>query len=307
MKAGIDFESGARPLVEFHVTVRGAAHIRKEADCQDFSRSVRFGRCAAAAVADGHGDVRYFRSALGSRFAAEAALKAVREFVKREEPEGPGENAEEKFAQLKKNIILNWNNRVAAHYGAHPFLERELAPLSERRREKLRGGELVETAYGTTLIAAAVTPTYWFGLQIGDGDCLVFSGDGTETPVPKEEGLVGNVTTSLCEPDAFFSFHHAFGEGMPAAVVLSTDGVRNSFSDGAHYRSFMGKVATEFSAGKKENTVAGLREFLSEMTERGSGDDLSVAGVVVKRAAAAESGDGPDAIRLCAVRKEEVP
>ena len=94
MKAGTDSEEAARQMVAFHVTVRGAAHIRKKTVCQDYSRSVLFGTSAAAAVADGHGDIRYFRSALGSHFAAEAALKAVREFVKRVNAESISTRAE---------------------------------------------------------------------------------------------------------------------------------------------------------------------------------------------------------------------
>lgn len=282
MKDGINFGETVHPLVNFHVTVRGAAHIRKKTACQDFSRSIKFGGSAAAAVADGHGDIRYFRSALGSRFAAEAALKAIKEFVKREDSESLDSGAAQKFGQLKKNIILNWNKRVAAHYGTHPFLEKELEPLSEHRRSMLQNGEQVETAYGTTLIAAAMTPTYWFGLQIGDGNCFALSDGGTETSVPREDGLVGNITTSLCEPDAFYKFHHVFQTGMPSAVVMSTDGVRNSFSSETHYRNFMGKIVSEFSGGWNEETVTNLRDFLSEMTERGSGDDLSVAGIVAE-------------------------
>lgn len=284
MKAGNEPERPACAPVGFHVTVRGASHFRKGAACQDYSRSAVFGDAAAAAVADGHGDARYFRSAAGSRFAAEAAMKAVKEFVRRESAESLCGGAEEKLRQLEKNIILNWNRRVAAHYGKHPFLETELEPLSERRRSLLQSGGLVETAYGTTLIAAAAAPGYWFGLQIGDGDCFAVSPDGEETPVPKDGGLAGNVTTSLCEPDAFYRFHHVFRPEAPAAVVLSTDGVRNSFSSGEHYRSFMERVVSEFSGGRKEETESDLREFLAEMTERGSGDDLSVAGIVAGKA-----------------------
>jgi hypothetical protein len=280
MKAGTDTEQTERTFVDFHVTVRGASHLRKGTVCQDFSRSAVFGDAAAAAVADGHGDVRYFRSAAGSRFAAEAAMKAMKEFVRRESAESLRGGTEEKFSQLKKNIILNWNRRVAAHYEKHPFLEAELEPLSEHRRGLLRSGKLIETAYGTTLIAAVIAPGYWFGLQIGDGDCFALSADGEETAVPKEEGLVGNVTTSLCEPDAFYRFHHVFGYEVPAAVVMSTDGVRNSFSNGLHFRNFMGRVASEFAGAQKEKTELDLKEFLAEMTKRGSGDDLSVAGIV---------------------------
>lgn len=278
MKAGTDSSEQPRTFVDFHVTVCGAAHKRKQAACQDFSCSDSFEGSSAAAVADGHGNHRYFRSGIGSRFAAVAALAAIREFLKREGPGDISGDTEAKLMQLKKNIILSWNRKVAAHYASHPFLEEELASLSERRREFLQNGELVETAYGTTLIAAAVTPDYWFGLQIGDGDCFGISG-GSKIFVPRESGLVGNVTTSLCEPDAYYKFHHVFQREIPDAVVMSTDGVRNSFASGEHYEKFMERVACEVTAGGKKDTEAVLGEFLSEMTERGSGDDLSVAGI----------------------------
>jgi hypothetical protein len=278
MKAGTDFDMPAHCLVDFHVTVQGASHKRKQQVCQDFSCSTHFGNCAAAAVADGHGDKRYFRSDVGSQFAASAAINAVREFVKREGRGFESCDAEEKLGQLKKNIILSWNRKVAAHYASHPFMEEELSSLSEHRRELLRCGQLVETAYGTTLIVAAVTPYYWFGLQIGDGDCFAVC-EGEKVFVPKEKGLVGNLTTSLCEPDAYFKFHHIFRPQPPSAVVLTTDGVRNSFSSGEYFADFMDQVIRQFSAGRKKKTSAELKSFLADMSERGSGDDLSVAGI----------------------------
>ncbi len=273
---------GAAPRLDFHVTVRGAAHIRKGAACQDYSRTVRFGDCAAAAVADGHGDARYFRSAEGSRMAVEAALKAIREFLLRENEGGTRSvhGTEEKMTQLKKNIILNWNRKVGGHLRRHPFREEELAPLSEARRGRLRQGSEIESAYGTTLIAAAVAPGFWFGMQIGDGDCFAEKADGTLEAVPRRPGLVANVTTSLCEPDAIDSFLHLYSEERPVSVLMSTDGVRNSFDSRESYMRFMRKVAAAFSAEPGGRTRRFLKSFLQDMTERGSGDDLSVAGVV---------------------------
>lgn len=278
MKAGTDLGVLPRCLVDFHVTVQGASHKRKQLVCQDFSCSAHFGDSAAAAVADGHGDKRYFRSDIGSQFAALAALSAVREFVKREEHGFASSDADAKLGQLKKNIILSWNRKVAAHYASHPFREEELSLLSEHRKNLLREGHLVETAYGTTLIAAAMTPYYWFGLQIGDGDCFAIC-EGEKIFVPREDGLVGNITTSLCEPDAYFKFHHIYGPEPPSAVVMTTDGVRNSFSSKEYYADFMDQVVRQFSTEKKKRTSAELKSFLSNMSERGSGDDLSVAGI----------------------------
>lgn len=267
-------------FLHFHVTVQGASHIRKNIVCQDYSKSIRFGTATAASAADGHGDIRYFRSDIGSRFAVEAALKAMKEFVTVENPEDISKNVDEKICQLKKNIILNWNNKVNRHFFAHPFLEEELALLSENRRGHLENGKYIESAYGTTLIASVMAPTYWFGLQIGDGDCFAFHSDGTFASVPKESGLVGNLTTSLCEPDAIDKFHHIYQTQMPVSIVMSTDGVKNSFTTCENYRKFMQKIVTEFSAGPYKATKENLEKFLTEMTAKGSGDDLSVAGMI---------------------------
>lgn len=286
MKAGTDLhragEQGKEvfPFYNFHITVRGAAHLRRKVPCQDFSGSAELQDAAVVAAADGHGDIRYFRSKLGARFAVEAALKAVSQFIRCEDTERFTENTDDKLNQLKKNIIFNWNRRVARHYKANPFSEEELVPLSEKRRTSLQNGEMVESAYGTTLIASAVTRSGWFGLQIGDGDCFALMNDGVISTVPREEKLVGNVTTSLCEPDAFYSFHHIFQQKVPLAVVLSTDGVKNSFSSGEKYHSFMEKVISEFSCGSTAQTKKDLKDFLSEMTEKGSGDDVSIAGII---------------------------
>lgn len=278
------------PFLNFHVTVQGASHIRKGIVCQDYSKSICFGNASAAAAADGHGDIRYFRSNIGSRFAAEAALKAIKEFISRENAADTLVNMDEKLNQLKKNIILNWNNKVSKHIADYPFTEEELAPLSENRKQNLMCGKYIESAYGTTLIAAAATLDYWFCVQIGDGDCCAVLSDGTFESVPKESGLVGNITTSLCEPDAIYKFHHIFGPDAPAAIAMSTDGVKNSFTSRENYTKFMLKILSAFSTDQYKATKRNLQEFLTEMTEKGSGDDLSVAGIIHKEKIADISG-----------------
>ena len=268
------------PCLDFHVTVRGASHVRKDVACQDCSRTVRFGDSAAAAVADGHGDVRYFRSRFGSRFAVDAALQAIRRFAQLEDGRLSPSCAEEKLAQLKKNIILNWNRKVCRHFGRYPFLEEELAPLSAARRSRLLQGKEIESAYGTTLIAAAMTPDFWFGMQIGDGDCMAGMPDGTFETLPRRPGLVANITTSLCEPDAIDNFLHLYGKGRPGFILMSTDGIRNSFDSRENYNRFMQRIAFSFSSEPYDRTRHFLKSFLKEMTEKGSGDDLSVAGMI---------------------------
>jgi serine/threonine protein phosphatase PrpC len=280
---GLKQISDRRLLEDLHVTIRGAGHIKKRAICQDYSKSYSLKDSAAAAVADGHGDIRYFRSASGARFAVESALKAIRVFVRSERNPGPDSVMDEKMAQLKKNIILNWNLRIKKHLAEHPFTDEELAPLSETRRNFLKNGNYVETAYGTTLIAAAATPFYWFGLQIGDGDCIAAMEDGTLRSIPKENGLVANITTSLCEADAIEKFHHICSTEKPASILLSTDGVKNSFRTQKNYLDFMQKIVQTFQDEGNCATQKYLKEFLRDMTANGSGDDLSIAGIIKNR------------------------
>lgn len=56
-----------------------------------------------------------------------------------------------------------------------------------------------------------------FGLQIGDGTFTLETDSGAEFPMPEDERLVGNLTTSLCDCDAINSFRSFWREGRWSA------------------------------------------------------------------------------------------
>lgn len=127
-----------------------------------------------AVVSDGHGGCDYVRSQIGSAMACEAAVKNIRRLFENISPEAFLAEPDMMLIQLEAAIINDWNESVRSHYEANPFTEEELDCVSEKAGASYRSGHRIERAYGATLIAAAVTRDYWFGIQIGDGKCAAF-------------------------------------------------------------------------------------------------------------------------------------
>ena len=115
-----------------------------------------------------------------------------------------------------------------------------------------------------------------FGLQIGDGNFCVLDGEEMISPVPEDAKLVGNLTTSLCDSDAISSFRWFYREGNFSGLVLSSDGLINSFLNESDFFSFGKRVLTAVSSG----TTGALAEHLKTRTRCGSRDDISVAAIV---------------------------
>ena len=67
----------------FAVSVRGASHEDSGTPCQDSARVLITDKLAVAAVSDGHGSEKHFRSASGSEMAARVALRSVTDFCER--------------------------------------------------------------------------------------------------------------------------------------------------------------------------------------------------------------------------------
>lgn len=253
------------------LAVRGASHEEDGSSCQDSARFYIAGDFAAAAVADGHGSAKHFRSAAGSEMATRVAIRSLCDFHERNGGFGEifkrGEhNAARRIAA---NIICGWNSEIAAHI--------RLLPLNEQERgiyEKF-GGIANEVMYGATLIVACMFEDGCFGLQIGDGDfCALLDGE-MMSPMPEDAKLVGNLTTSLCDNDAIDNFRYFYTESNFSGVMLSSDGLINSFVNVGDYLKFGRRVlcAVESDATKP------LEEHLRTRSRCGSRDDISIAAI----------------------------
>jgi serine/threonine protein phosphatase PrpC len=263
--------------------VRGSSHQRSGLPNQDAVEYASSPKSDAPvtvlAVSDGHGGGRHFRSQVGSTLAVHVAVKTVQDYL----AGLAGANCD--LPRLSQEIVDAWVAAVTSDLAHNPFSEAELGALVEAEGERSKDSvvERPELAYGATLLVAAVTDERMIYLQLGDGDILTVAADGTTSrPIAEDERLVGNQTTSLCQPEAWREFRttetaaSAGLAGLPALVLLSTDGYVNSFRSqedflqiGQDYLQILREQGSEVLSDE-------LPKILAEATQQGSGDDITL-------------------------------
>ena len=267
----------------FHLTVIGATHIKNGTVCQDFSLSCELPDRRISVVCDGHGGADYFRSDRGSKLAAAAFTDCMEnpDLIAALSAAATEKQRKSRIEQLIKSIIARWNSLVEQDMRQHPFDEDELSGVSEKARRRYEAGERLQAAYGTTLIGAVLAEDFWLGLQIGDGKCVVVSETGEFTqPIPWDEECFLNVTTSLCDENAAKEFRFCFSRTLPAAVFIGSDGIDDCFAGDERLYDFYRVTLKSFAQTDEETAVAQLKEYLPTLSEKGSGDDMSV-GILV--------------------------
>lgn len=273
---------------------RGYSHIQANVVCQDASmyHVDKKGCFAIAVVCDGHGSAKHFRSDIGAQCAVEAALSVVSAFLGYAYKNENKEINEKKILEIEKNIIFKWNHSVEKHLADHAVTEEELSALSDKDRSSAEESSGQYQIYGTTLVLVAITETYCFGIQIGDGDCLVRKQtDEFVSMMPKDERLVFNITTSLCDKSALQNFRHFILNEQAAAALVSTDGIRNSFNSDEKYVDFIRMVADSFIDSKTDAAEEDLKEFLPKLSKDGSGDDVSISLILREKIPCANAKD----------------
>lgn len=287
-------------IYTFHKTVIGHSHVTRGIPCEDASASftAEDGRYHIALIADGHGQERSFRSSVGSRFAAEAALEALKAFAEAVLSSKDNENQfyldilenpryrRMAIRQLTDTIFTSWYDRVREDFSANPPSPEEQVKYAAYCSNE----EEIPKIYGTTLIAALRLPKCMVLLQQGDGRCDVFYADGSvDQPIPWDDRCEGNVTTSLCDEDAFTSVRHCVLDLEQKPVVAcyaGSDGVEDAYRtmDGTH--TFYRDLSCILAEKHGPDFDAYLEEMLPEFSawgrfsKAGSGDDVSVAGIV---------------------------
>ncbi len=274
-------------------SVRGATHVRAELPNQDrllwLPRSSEGPRIVQA-VSDGHGGAKYFRSHIGAEYATQVATSMLEDLLtqplERTQLSEVKRLVTERFPQ---KLVYTWREKVKEHVKDHPFTEEEKKSL--KNKESLTSLESVNAdqvlAYGATLLTVLVTEFFAVYLQLGDGDILtVTEAEETEEievsrPLPTDNRLIANETTSLCSKDAWHDFRVRFQvfsdiNPPPSLILLATDGYANSYPDEKAFK----KVGTDFLDIVRTNGLneieANLGKWLTEVTEGGSGDDVTL-------------------------------
>lgn len=269
-------------FVLFCKSVHGYNHQLNDMPCEDYGLINESDKGKIFAVADGHGDSRCIRSKEGSKIACEVAKKELSLFVEKVVFDGGI-----KYEFLKENLIKpiceGWKQSVIEDWESHPFTEAEFEK-TEQWRDSLEQGIGIEHVYGSTLIAGFINEDYLLLIQQGDGHCDVFDLEGKASqPIPWDDRCLGSTTTSLCEPDACESFRiHVIDlkENKISACILGTDGVEDSYRFMEQLHLFYQKLmlrSIELSFCEFEEE---LEQQLSQLTREGSGDDITVSGVL---------------------------
>lgn len=312
--------------IVFNVTQMGASHVKSGKPCQDYSLSWQSDdkTVQVAIVCDGHGGDTYVRSDVGSKLAAEIALRNIRSFIDTVSPAmfidksaavtaRPGEEEDELFPASRKTapadltesemkqieqdkafyaavenirqqdrlfcqlfacIYMQWCDAIQKDADDNPFTEYEKGCLKSAKIVK---------AYGTTLMAFVRTPLYWFAFHIGDGK-MVACNRSMEwfEPVPWDCNCFLNMTTSLCNTNPIPMFRYAFsGKGdFPSAVIMGSDGLDDSWVTMDNLQNFYSQTLSIFNDLGEEKAVKELNDYLPVLSQKGSRDDMSMAGIV---------------------------
>ncbi len=295
----------------FHKTVRGHLHIMRNLPCEDSSASFsKNGNYYIAVVADGHGSEQCFRSSFGAKIAVNIALTCLQEFAETilALPEMENQFYKDIFTnpryrnmtlrQLTDTIIARWNDGILEHYKKNPLTK------EEKEKEVDSKKETIAYIYGTTLLAALMLPSCLILLHQGDGRCDVFYEDGTiDQPIPWDSRCEDTITTSLCDEDAADSIRTCvlnIEEKKVIACYLGCDGVEDAYRDtyeglgGSHIlmggvHTFYKDLTCQLAIRNKTEFETYLDTMLPKFSEHGmfsrsgSGDDVSIAGIVNKK------------------------
>lgn len=268
-------------MVSFAETAIGYSHIKAEKECEDSSGFYADDNLYICVVADGHGSKQYFRTKKGSSFAVDAAITNIKAFTADTDKEKFFKNSEVFLSDLAQSILNTWIELVKVDYTESPFSEEELSDIPEKYKIKYADESNMSHAYGTTLLAFIVTKDYSFGLQLGDGKCIVLNTKGEYVqPIPWDENCQMNVTTSLCDKNAIQEFRFYLSDKVPIAVFCGTDGIDDSYGGDEELTAFYKGVLTIFAQYGYEVGVSEVREYLPILTKRGSMDDVSIAGII---------------------------
>jgi hypothetical protein len=211
------------------------------------------------AVADGHGSALHPRSGEGARAAVAIAVALLGDWLRTAPPADAGE-------ALLQRIVAAWRRSVEQHLTEHPLTG----------RPTLAEGD-IHGLYGTTLLAAGVCRGSVFCLQIGDGDILALTADGTLfKPLADSPDCVENLTDSLCQEDAAGRFRLARIDGTVELLLLATDGYGNSYENDADFEEIGPDYLALLRRVGVDQAATGLPGWLAEITRTGSGDDITL-------------------------------
>lgn len=270
-------------------SVRGASHKRSDLpnqDAIDFWPDSKKGSSVFLAVSDGHGSSRSFRSNRGSKMAVTVAKDVWNSFYKDEDldPTVVKRSVEE---ELPKKIVRDWRKKVADDLTENFLSPEELKNLEDKSDIDTKQKVILDPvlAYGATLLAVIVHRSFIIYIQNGDGEIFTINDEGEiSRPLPGDEKLIANETTSLCLENAWRDFRVNFqplSGKLPTLIFVSTDGYLNSFTEKQGFYKAGLDILEMIRTYGPELVEKNMKTWLEDASKKGSGDDITV-GVVCR-------------------------
>lgn len=260
--------------------VKGATHVRNQMPCQDNKKIIEISdQITIIAVADGHGSSKCPRSDRGSLIAVNAFHKVMKNYLKiyGEDEKGLSNmitflnrEGDMRFAQ---DVCEEWQRRIKQSFYKNKIDEM----MDENGNIKWSS---VFSLYGTTLLGMLITDSFVFSFQIGDGDISIITKEEV-FPLVKPEKFLGTETHSLSKPDAWrkavASVRRREMESNDSYMyILSTDGFANSYTSDSEYQKTCKDYLQMIKEHGVETVQANLKNWLTETSELGCGDDITI-------------------------------
>ncbi len=257
--------------------VHGADHIKANKICQDAAGVCERERFAAAVVSDGHGGSKYIRSDIGSKYAVDAAIETVCAYMEDFDSFTAAieKNADYILNRMECYFITKWNEKIEIYNDNHELTDSERKIL-DKIREK--DGKNVDwhSYYGCTVLIAVIAEGYSFGMLVGDGTFAVVFEDGTVKIPIDDPYSVANMTSSICDKQCIDKFQHYYEKKQPISLTVSSDGLCKSFGSEESLKDYHLRLSYMMNT---EQFKSSLEKNLQNFTQKGSGDDISVAAV----------------------------
>lgn len=258
-------------------SVQGASHIRSGIVCQDSYKKVELSEdMMLIAVADGHGSAACPHSKTGSQIAVNVFCRVMQDLIEnfKDDPEFLltylNREGDTKIAQA---IDVMWKKRV---WKAHRDNKREKPVKKDSTVDKMA----VYKLYGTTLLGLMVSKEFIFAYQLGDGDILFVDHDSVQSVIESDK-ILGIETHSLCKEDSWKKAStvvrvRSMESDLPYLYMMSTDGFSNSYKTQEDLEKSCRDYYEMIQKHGFEAVSSNLKSWLSETSEMGCGDDITV-------------------------------
>ena len=260
--------------------VKGATHVRNQMPCQDNKKIIKISdEITIIALADGHGSSKCPRSDRGSMIAVNSFYHIMKKYL-----EIYGEDEEdithlmtflnrEGDVRVAQDVCEEWQARVKQSF----YKNKVEGMTNEDGSIKWPS---VFSLYGTTLLGMLITDSFVFSFQIGDGDISAVTKNVVE-PLVEPEKFLGTETHSLSKPDAWrkavTSVHRLEAESRESYMyILSTDGFANSYTSDKEYQKTCRDYLQMIRKYGIDVVQKNLKKWLTETSELGCGDDITV-------------------------------